>query len=230
MHHSMCSSTFNLVFMTLVLSLWAIPLVVPLIPTFIANNLLTCHSDPLVVNSIGISPFTPTVFYGQIVTYLLHLLHFGAQAMYAVLPLFLPLDLLLLLILTISGSVFKLPLVLSLAFSKSADLFIHTFLELLLWTLILGNHDNSVIPTSSSDVHNQQRTQHSLVVGDDEGSAAANSVMTCLRDETGIFVPQMSLYSQLTGTGSSVGYSSRVGRARIVHRILLRGSINPPPD
>ncbi|GJX40153.1 hypothetical protein Tco_0255143 [Tanacetum coccineum] len=60
MHHSMCSSTSNLVFMALVLLLWAIPLVVPLIPTFIANSLLTCHNDPLVVNSIGISR-TPTV-------------------------------------------------------------------------------------------------------------------------------------------------------------------------
>ncbi|GJV45423.1 ribonuclease H-like domain-containing protein [Tanacetum coccineum] len=60
MHHSMCSSTSNLVFMTLVLSLWAIPLVVPLIPTFIAINLLTCPRASLVVSSIVICR-SPTV-------------------------------------------------------------------------------------------------------------------------------------------------------------------------
>ncbi|GJY43890.1 hypothetical protein Tco_0432103 [Tanacetum coccineum] len=60
MHHSMCSSTSNLVFMTLVLSLWAIPLVVPLIPTFIAISLLTCPRASLVVSSIVICR-SPTV-------------------------------------------------------------------------------------------------------------------------------------------------------------------------
>ncbi|GJS69180.1 hypothetical protein Tco_0702021 [Tanacetum coccineum] len=60
MHHSMCFSTSNLVFMTLVLSLWAIPLVVPLIPTFIAINLLTCPRASLVVNSIVVCR-SPTV-------------------------------------------------------------------------------------------------------------------------------------------------------------------------
>ncbi|GJV59886.1 hypothetical protein Tco_1465986 [Tanacetum coccineum] len=59
----------------------------------------------------------------------------------------LPLDLLLLLILTISGSVFKLPFVLSLAFSKSSDLFIHTFLELHYWTLTLEVSQTSTLIT-----------------------------------------------------------------------------------
>ncbi|GKF81789.1 hypothetical protein Tco_0240391, partial [Tanacetum coccineum] len=64
----------------------------------------------------------------------------------------LPLDLLLLLILTISGSVFKLPLVLSLAFSKSADLFIHTFLELYYWTLTLEVSQTSTLITGVSSL------------------------------------------------------------------------------
>ncbi|GJS98939.1 hypothetical protein Tco_0820109 [Tanacetum coccineum] len=64
----------------------------------------------------------------------------------------LPLDLLLLLILTISGSVFKLPLVLSLAFSKSADLFIHTFLELHYWTLTLEVSQTSTLITGVSSL------------------------------------------------------------------------------
>ncbi|GJY10063.1 hypothetical protein Tco_0378248 [Tanacetum coccineum] len=44
----------------------------------------------------------------------------------------------LLLVLIVFGSVIQLPLVLSLAFGKSADLFVHMFLKLYYWTLTLG--------------------------------------------------------------------------------------------
>nr|GFB72874.1 hypothetical protein [Tanacetum cinerariifolium] len=60
MHHSTCFSTFDMVFMVLVLSLWTISLVVPLILTFIACSLLTCSSAFLDVGSIDICK-TPTV-------------------------------------------------------------------------------------------------------------------------------------------------------------------------
>ncbi|GJW76076.1 hypothetical protein Tco_0137758 [Tanacetum coccineum] len=82
----------------------------------------------------------------------------------------LPLDLLLLLILTISGSVFKLPLVLSLAFSKSSDLFITGS-----GSSILDTHSRSVsdfhthtgvelMPLKILDARLLCYLQHSLVV------------------------------------------------------------------
>ncbi|GJR86718.1 hypothetical protein Tco_0210729 [Tanacetum coccineum] len=60
MYHSMCFNTSHLVYMVLVLSLRTIFPIVPLIPTFIACSLLTCPSAPLVVSHIGICR-TPTV-------------------------------------------------------------------------------------------------------------------------------------------------------------------------
>ncbi|GJX33311.1 hypothetical protein Tco_0243166 [Tanacetum coccineum] len=53
MHHSTCFSTFNLVSMVSILQLWAITLVVPLIPTFIASD------APLIASSSRIltTPF-----------------------------------------------------------------------------------------------------------------------------------------------------------------------------
>nr|GFC17396.1 hypothetical protein [Tanacetum cinerariifolium] len=60
MHHSTCLSTFDLVFMVLVLLLRTISLIVPLIPTFVACGLLTCSNAFLDVSSIDICR-TPTV-------------------------------------------------------------------------------------------------------------------------------------------------------------------------
>ncbi|GKC01652.1 hypothetical protein Tco_0987788 [Tanacetum coccineum] len=145
MHHSTCSSTSSLVFIVLVLSLWAITPVVPLIPTFIASSLLTCPSAPLVVSSIGICR-TPTVM-GQIANSvalvafestwtIMVIVTFRTQQLRSTIMFLLPVPcsvrsasilslVRLLLVLIVHRSVIQLPLVLSLAFSKSADLFIH---------------------------------------------------------------------------------------------------------
>ncbi|GJY45514.1 hypothetical protein Tco_0434577 [Tanacetum coccineum] len=53
----------------------------------------------------------------------------------------------LLLVLIVLGSVIQLPLVLSLAFRKSADLFMHTFLKLHYWTLTLEVFQTSTLIT-----------------------------------------------------------------------------------
>ncbi|GJT65526.1 hypothetical protein Tco_1017006 [Tanacetum coccineum] len=61
--------------------------------------------------------------------------------------------------------------------------------------------------------------------GDDEGSAAANSVMHVLADgDCGkqTHQSQVPLYSHLEGTGSSVGTAEGLAGARMVSRILLR--------
>ncbi|GJT33404.1 hypothetical protein Tco_0923823 [Tanacetum coccineum] len=172
MHHSTCSSNLSLVFMVLVLSLRAITPVVPLIPTFIANSLLTCPSDPLVVNSIGICR-TPTVTgqmansvalvaFGSTWTIMV-IVAFRTQQLRSVVMFFLPVHysvsfasilplVRLLLVLIVIGSVIQLPLVLSLAFSKSADLFIHIFLELHYWTLTLEVSQTSTLITGVSSL------------------------------------------------------------------------------
>ncbi|GKA83740.1 hypothetical protein Tco_0805335 [Tanacetum coccineum] len=156
MHHSMCSSTSNLVFMTLVLSLWAIPPVVPLIPTFIAINLLTCPRASLVVSSIVIcrSPtvtdqmahYVAPVAFGSTWTIMM-IVAFRTQRLGPAVIFLLPVPcsvifasilplVRLLLVLIVLGSVIQLPLVLSLAFGKSADLFVYIFLKLHYWTLL----------------------------------------------------------------------------------------------
>ncbi|GJU05847.1 hypothetical protein Tco_1122277 [Tanacetum coccineum] len=172
MHHSMCSSTSSLVFMTLVLSLWAIPLVVPLVPTFIAINLLTCPRASLVVNSIVVcrSPtvtdqmayYVAPVAFGRTWTIMM-IVAFRTQwlglAVIFLLPVpcsvsfasILPL-VRLLLVLIVLGSVIQLPLVLSLAFGKSADLFVHTFLKLHYWTHILEVSQTSTLITGVSSL------------------------------------------------------------------------------
>ncbi|GJU93555.1 hypothetical protein Tco_1318311 [Tanacetum coccineum] len=58
----------------------------------------------------------------------------------------------LLLVLIVLGSVIQLPLVLSLAFRKSADLFIHTFLKLHYWTLTLEVFQTSTLITGVSSL------------------------------------------------------------------------------
>ncbi|GKC17577.1 hypothetical protein Tco_1014359 [Tanacetum coccineum] len=129
MHHSMCSSTSNLVFMTLVLSLWAIPLVVPLIPTFIAINLLTCPRASLVV--ICRSPtvtdqmahYVAPVAFGSTWTIMM-IVAFRTQRLGPAVIFLLPVPcsvsfasilplVRLLLVLIVLGSVIQLPLVLS---------------------------------------------------------------------------------------------------------------------
>ncbi|GJT79394.1 hypothetical protein Tco_1053736 [Tanacetum coccineum] len=196
----------------------------------------------------------------------------------------------LLLVLIVLGSVIQLPLVLSLAFGKSADLFVYTFLKLHYWTLTLEVSQtstlitgvsslipsNSRIPTLPGHVVNLLAIPAlystlpivvtfplSLVVsilvvrsglltygpcwetkmymkfhskgkimtirdptssdstfsggGDDEGSAAANSVMPALVDgDRGkqTHQSQMPLYSQLEGTRSSVGTAEGSAEAR----------------
>ncbi|GJW82047.1 hypothetical protein Tco_0146022 [Tanacetum coccineum] len=172
MHHSMCSSTSNLVFVTLVLSLWVIPPVVPLIPTFIAINLLTCPCASLVVNSIVIcrSPtvtdqmahYVAPVTFGRTWTIMM-IVAFRTQwlglAVIFLLPVpcsvsfasILPL-VCLLLVLIVLGSVIQLPLVLSLAFGKNADLFVHIFLKLHYWTLTLEVSQTSTLITGVSSL------------------------------------------------------------------------------
>ncbi|GKF27332.1 hypothetical protein Tco_0083226, partial [Tanacetum coccineum] len=58
----------------------------------------------------------------------------------------------LLLVLIVLGSVIQLPLVLSLAFGKSADLFVHTFLQLHYWTLTLEVSQTSILITGVSSL------------------------------------------------------------------------------
>ncbi|GJY81009.1 hypothetical protein Tco_0493760 [Tanacetum coccineum] len=82
--------------------------------------------------------------------------------------------------------------------SERCDLFVLTFSETSLWILTLG---------SVSDFHTYNSDSTFSSGGDDEGSAAANSVMPALengdrRKQT--HQSQMPLYSQLEGTGSSV--------------------------
>nr|GEV02490.1 hypothetical protein [Tanacetum cinerariifolium] len=137
--------TFNLVFMVLVLSLRAISPVVPLIPTFIACSLLTCSSAFLVVSSIGICR-TPTVT-GQIANSvalvafgstwtIMVIVAFRTQWLRSPVMFLLPIPcsvssvsiltlVRLLLVLIVLRGVIQLPLVLSLAYNKSADLFVH---------------------------------------------------------------------------------------------------------
>ncbi|GJR78130.1 hypothetical protein Tco_0148915 [Tanacetum coccineum] len=189
MHHSMCSSTSNLVFMTLVLSFWAIPLVVPLIPTFIAISLLTCPRASLVVNSIVVcrSPtvtdqmahYVAPVAFGRTWTIMM-IVAFRTQwlgpAVIFLLPVpcsvifasILPL-VRLLLVLIVLGSVIQLPLVLSLAFRKSADLFMHMFLKLHYWTLTLEHSLLSCILVVQLSLSDSTFSDG----GDDEGGVAA---------------------------------------------------------
>ncbi|GJV22415.1 hypothetical protein Tco_1371435 [Tanacetum coccineum] len=142
--------------MTLVLSLWAIPPVVPLIPTFIAINLLTCPRASLVVSSIVIC---------RSLTVTDQMAHYVAPDTTAwpprlnvsspvcpasiIFASILPL-VRLLLVLIVLGSVIQLPLVLSLAFRKSADLFVHIFLKLHYWTLTLEVFQTSTLITGVS--------------------------------------------------------------------------------
>ncbi|GJU65173.1 hypothetical protein Tco_1247008, partial [Tanacetum coccineum] len=170
MHHSMCSSTSNLVFMTLVLLLYVIPPVVLLIPTFIAINLLTCPRSSLVVSSIAIcrSPtvtdqmayYVAPVAFGSTWTIMM-IVAFRTQRLGPAVIFLLPVPcsvsftsilplVRLLLVLIVLGSVIQLPLVLSLAFGKSADLFIHTFLKLHYWTLTLEVSQTSTLITGVS--------------------------------------------------------------------------------
>ncbi|GKB73503.1 hypothetical protein Tco_0934915 [Tanacetum coccineum] len=58
----------------------------------------------------------------------------------------------LLLVLIVLGSVIQLPLILSLAFGKSADLFVHTFLKLHYWTLTLEVSQTSTLTTGVSSL------------------------------------------------------------------------------
>ncbi|GJQ89597.1 hypothetical protein Tco_0000736 [Tanacetum coccineum] len=58
----------------------------------------------------------------------------------------------LLLVLIVLGSVIQLPLVLSLAFGKSADLFVHTFLKLHYWALTLEVSQTSILITGVSSL------------------------------------------------------------------------------
>ncbi|GKA91804.1 hypothetical protein Tco_0813729 [Tanacetum coccineum] len=236
MHHSTCSSTPSLVFMVLVLSLWAITPVVALIPTFIASSLLTCPSNPLVVNSIGICKTSTVkgqmansvalVAFGSTWTIMV-IVAFRTQQLRSAVMFLLPVPcsvsfasilplVQLLLVLIVIGSVIQLPLVLSLAFSKSADLFVHTFLKLHYGTLTREVSQTStlitgvslLIPSSSRIpiipghlvnllaipalyntlpiVVQLAPVAHSDLTfsggGDDEGSAAANSVMHASAD------------------------------------------------
>ncbi|GJT76897.1 hypothetical protein Tco_1043622 [Tanacetum coccineum] len=166
----------------------------------------------------------------------------------------------LLLVLIVLGSVIQLHLILSLAFGKSADLFVHTFLKLHYWALTLEVSQTSTLITGvSSLIPSSSRISTlpghvanllaipalystlpivvtfllSLVVsilcylaffdstfsggGDDEGSVAANSVMPALADgDRGkqTYQSQMPLYSQLEGTGSSIGIAEGSAEAR----------------
>ncbi|GKB84922.1 hypothetical protein Tco_0957194 [Tanacetum coccineum] len=158
--------------MVLVLSLWAITSVVLLILTFIASSLLTCPSDPLVVNSIGIYR-TPIdmgqmansvafVAFGSTWTIMV-IVAFRTQRLISVVMFLLPVPcsvsfasilplVRLLLVLIVIGSVIQLPLVLNLAFSKSADIFVHTFLKLHYWTLTLEVSQTSTLITGVSSL------------------------------------------------------------------------------
>ncbi|GJU59527.1 hypothetical protein Tco_1237293 [Tanacetum coccineum] len=172
MHHSMCSSTSNLVFMTLVLSLWAIPLVVPLIPTFIAINLLTCPRASLVVSSIVIcrSPtvtdqmahYVALVAFGRTWTIMM-IVAFRTQRLSPAVMFLLPMPcsiifasilplVRLLLVLIVLGSVIQLPLVLSLTFGNSADLFVLIFMKLHYWVLTLEVSQTSTLITGVSSL------------------------------------------------------------------------------
>ncbi|GKE57106.1 hypothetical protein Tco_1496291 [Tanacetum coccineum] len=89
----------------------------------------------------------------------------------------------LLLVLIVLGSVIQLPLVLSLVFGKSADLFVHMFLKFHYWTLTLEvSHTSTLITGVSSLIPRTACDSTFSGDGDDEGSAAANSVMHALAD------------------------------------------------
>ncbi|GJR06391.1 hypothetical protein Tco_0529375 [Tanacetum coccineum] len=126
----------------------------------------------------------------------------------------------LLLVLIVLGSVIQLPLVLSLAFRKSAALFVHTFLKLHYWILILEVSQTSTLITGvSSLIPSSSRIptllgyvanllaildfQYIVIV-----CAAANSLMPALVDGVRgklTYQSQMPLFSSLEGTGISVG-------------------------
>ncbi|GJX40947.1 hypothetical protein Tco_0255937 [Tanacetum coccineum] len=224
MHHSMCSSTSNLVFMTLVLSLWAIPLVVPLIPTFIAINLLTCPRASLVVSSIVIcrSPtvmdqmahYVAPVAFGRTWTIMM-IVAFRTQRLGPAIIFLLPVPcsvifvsilplVRLLLVLIVIGSVIQLPLVLSLAFRWTLSLFPESHRELNVYEF----HSGKIM--TLRDPNSRVSDSTFSGGGDGEGSVAANSVMPALADGDRGQTPQsqMPLYSQLEGIGSSVGSSS----------------------
>ncbi|GJS47964.1 hypothetical protein Tco_0598085 [Tanacetum coccineum] len=172
MYHSMCFSTSHLVYMVLVLSLWTIFPVVPLIPTFIACSLLTCPSAPLVVSHIGICR-TPTVA-GQMANSvalvafrstwtIMVIVAFRTQRLRSAVMFPFPVPccvsfasilplVRLLLVLIFLESVIQLPLVLRLAFSKGADLFVHIFLKLHYWTLTLEVSQTSTLITGVSSL------------------------------------------------------------------------------
>ncbi|GJY22796.1 hypothetical protein Tco_0396454 [Tanacetum coccineum] len=235
MHHSMCSSTSNLVFMTSVLSLWAIPLVVPLIPTFIAISLLTCPRASLVVSSIVIcrSPtvtdqmahYVAPVAFGRTWTIMM-IVAFRTQRLGPAVIFLIPVPcsvsfasilplvrLLLVLIVDYFGSVFQLSCSQSRRSAKSADLFYphiselhygHSSLKCLrLPTLITGV---SFVESLAAAGFLQFPGDSTFSGGgDDEGSAAANSVMHALVDDDRgkqTHQSQMLLHSQLEGTGS----------------------------
>ncbi|GKA41051.1 hypothetical protein Tco_0733644 [Tanacetum coccineum] len=106
-------------------------------------------------------------------------------------------------------------IVLSLAFGKSADLFIHTFLKLHYWTLTLEVSQTSTLITGTLMLSLSDSTFSGG--GDDEGSVAANSVMHVSADgDCGkqTHQSQMPLYSQLEGTRSSVGTAEGSAEAR----------------
>ncbi|GJV39952.1 hypothetical protein Tco_1418392 [Tanacetum coccineum] len=142
----------------------------------------------------------------------------------------------LLLVLIVLGSVIQLPLVLSLAFRKSADLFMHTFLKLHYWTLTLEVFQtstlitgvsslipsNSRIPTLPGHVVNLLAipvlySTLPIVVTFPLSLCSSNSVMPALvNGDRGkqTHQSQMPLYSQLEGTGSSVGTAEGSAGAR----------------
>ncbi|GJS56453.1 hypothetical protein Tco_0629815 [Tanacetum coccineum] len=99
-----------------------------------------------------------------------------------------------------NGSVIQLPLVLRPALERVSIFLVHTFLEFTIGNLYLAGvtgYPYSYSPDLSFSGG-----------GDDEGSAAANSVMHVSADgDCGkqTSQSQMPLYSQLEGTGSSVG-------------------------
>ncbi|GJU08466.1 hypothetical protein Tco_1124896 [Tanacetum coccineum] len=113
----------------------------------------------------------------------------------------------LLLVLIVLGSVIQLPLVLSLAFRKSADLFVHTFLKIVYWHLFLKCHQT--FHTHNENLYVIFNDSTFSGGGNGEGSAAALLVMHALVDDDvsmkQTHQSQMPMYSHLEGTRSSIG-------------------------
>ncbi|GJW06679.1 hypothetical protein Tco_1569102 [Tanacetum coccineum] len=222
MNHSTCSSTSSLVFMVLVLSLWAITPVVPLIPTFITSSLLTCPSNPLVVNNIGICR-TPIVTgqmansvafvaFGSTWTIMCKLCQYFASCS--------SVEVVLIVFLEVVIHYFLL--FLSLAFSKSADLFVYTFLKLHYWiltlevsqtsTLITGV--SSLIPSSSRIPIIPGHVANLLTIPTLYSTLPIVVQLAPVAQSAAATQSQMPLYSQLEGTGSSVGTAEGSAEAR----------------